>query len=515
MATEKNYFSIVDSNNIKGGLYQVDNYIDLFKYNAASHFKDGMLCYVTKHDKYYQYWAKKKRWYPVNIERLPIIDSSILIDNQWYDIAKMDSYDALLQELIQLKYSKDWQANHDMNMRKYAPIYQQEENEFQEWVTKCKQAAWLFFFGNTYPNTQEADNENIFDYPYIKALLDDIQSNIDYLQLQLHDLSVNLICMPDGDAIEYTAQDSYEIKITGIASRDDKQVPIIYNKLIDPKDNTVLWDNSIGLENYSYIKKKKKNGEYNFQYIATDNLKQKPIIIDKKVIFTIPYYYGASKRNDISYDNQPTHDEYKEQIYRLVRNFVESNTEFILNPYKSQNVKQYIRDWNIDYYNIEHFIENTINTFFSIDYDLTPSKYYKIRTIDDLLETLASYIEQYNHDKFINGYKTAGFKEYDKVFYNLIGTEEGIKHLKPQEKLTINIPTDGYYIWLCLPYQERIQIPEVWSNGQYFPLADDYIIMETIYGKNVCFRSIGEKGLEAHTLKLEIKYDTSNYIELN
>jgi hypothetical protein len=50
--------------------------------------------------------------------------SSILIDNQWYDIAKMDSYDALLQELIQLKYSKDWQANHDMNMRKYAPIYQ-------------------------------------------------------------------------------------------------------------------------------------------------------------------------------------------------------------------------------------------------------------------------------------------------------------------------------------------------------------------------------------------------------
>ena len=67
---------------------------------------------------------KIKRWYPVNIERLPIIDSSILIDNQWYDIAKMDSYDALLQELIQLKYSKDWQANHDMNMRKYAPIYQ-------------------------------------------------------------------------------------------------------------------------------------------------------------------------------------------------------------------------------------------------------------------------------------------------------------------------------------------------------------------------------------------------------
>ena len=55
---------------------------------------------------------------------MPIIDSSILIDNQWYDIAKMDSYDALLQELIQLKYSKDWQANHDMNMRKYAPIYQ-------------------------------------------------------------------------------------------------------------------------------------------------------------------------------------------------------------------------------------------------------------------------------------------------------------------------------------------------------------------------------------------------------
>ena len=321
--------------------------------------------------------------------------------------------------------------------------------------------------------------------------------------------------MPDGDAMEYTAQDSYEINITGIASRDDKQFPIIYNKLIDPKDNTVLWDSSIGLENYSYIIEKPKNGEYNFQYIATDNLKQKPIIIDKKVIFTIPYYYGASKRNDISYDNQPTHDEYKEQIYRLVRNFVESNTEFILNPYKSQNVKQYIRDWNIDYYNIEHFIENTINTFFSIDYDLTPSKYYKIRTIDDLLETLASYIEQYNHDKFINGYKTAGFKEYDKVFYNLIGTEEGIKHLKPQEKLTINIPTDGYYIWLCLPYQERIQIPEVWSNGQYFPLADDYIIMETIYGKNVCFRSIGEKGLEAHTLKLEIKYDTSNYIELN
>ena len=96
MATQKNYFSIVDSNNIKGGLYQVDNYIDLFKYNAAAHFKDGMLCYVTKYDKYYQYWAKKKRWLPVNIERLPVIDSSIMIDDVWYDIARMDSYDALL-----------------------------------------------------------------------------------------------------------------------------------------------------------------------------------------------------------------------------------------------------------------------------------------------------------------------------------------------------------------------------------------------------------------------------------
>jgi hypothetical protein len=30
---------------------------------------------------------------------------------------------------------------------------------------------------------QEADSENIFDYPYIKALLDDIQNSINYLQL--------------------------------------------------------------------------------------------------------------------------------------------------------------------------------------------------------------------------------------------------------------------------------------------------------------------------------------------
>ena len=515
MATQKNYFSIVDSNNIKGGLYQVENYIDLFKYNAASHFKDGMLCYVTKHDKYYQYWAKKKRWYPVNLERMPIIDSSILIDNQWYDIAKMDSYDALLQELIQLKYSKDWQINHDMNMRKYAPIYQQEENEFQDWVTKCKQAAWLFFFGNTYPNTQEADSENIFDYPYIKALLDDIQNSINYLQLQIHDLSVNLICMPDGDAIEYTAQDSYEIKITGIASRDNKSVPIIYNKLIDSKDNTVLWDSSICLENYPYIIEKPQKKEYNFQYIATDNLKQTPIVINKKVIFTLPYYYGASKRKDMNIDNEPTGREYREQIYRLFRNFVEEQTNNILNPYGSQDMQIYIRDINVDYYLANNFINDNIDVSYGIDYTLTPTKFYNIITLEDLIDTITKYIQKYKKEKFINGYTAAGFKEYDKIFYNLSGTEEGVKHLKPQEKLTINIPTDGYYIWICLPYQERIQIPEVWSNGQYFPLSEEYVIIETIYGKNVCFRSIGEKGLEAHTLKLELKYDTSNFIEIN
>jgi len=80
---------------------------------------------------------------------------------------------------------------------------------------------------------------------------------------------------------------------------------------------------------------------------------------------------------------------------------------------------------------MEKFIENNLDVSFGIDYDLTASKYYKIRTIDDLLETIATYIEQYNYDKFINGYKAAGFKEYDKVFYNLVGTEEGIKHLKP------------------------------------------------------------------------------------
>ena len=515
MATQKNYFSIVDSNNIKGGLYQVENYIDLFKYNAASHFKDGMLCYVTKHDKYYQYWAKKKRWYPVNLERMPIIDSSILIDNQWYDIAKMDSYDALLQELIQLKYSKDWQINHDMNMRKYAPIYQLEENEFQDWVTKCKQAAWLFFFGNTYPNMQEADSENIFDYPYIKALLDDIQNSINYLQLQIHDLSVNLICMPDGDAIEYTAQDSYEIKITGIASRDNKSVPIIYNKLIDSKDNTILWDSSICLKNYTYIIGKPQKKEYNFQYIATDNLKQTPIIINKKVIFTLPYYYGASKRKDMNIDNEPTGREYREQIYRLFRNFVEEQTNNILNPYGSQDMQIYIRDINVDYYLANNFINNNIDVSYGIDYALTPTKFYNIITLEDLIDTITKYIQKYKKEKFINGYTAAGFKEYDKIFYNLSGTEEGVKHLKPQEKLTINIPTDGYYIWICLPYQERIQIPEVWSNGQYFPLSEEYVIIETIYGKNVCFRSIGEKGLEAHTLKLELKYDTSNFIEIN
>lgn len=515
MATQKNYFSIVDSNNIKGGLYQVDNYIDLFKYNAAAHFKDGMLCYVTKYDKYYQYWAKKKRWFPVNIERLPIIDSSIMIDGVWYDIARMDSYDALLQELIQLKYPKDWQINHDLNMRKFAPIYQGEEDQFQDWVSKCKQAAWLFFFGNTYPNTNESDDENIFDYPYLKALLDDIQNHISYLYLQLHDLSINLDCKPDGDTIEYTGQDVYEIKITGIASRDNNPVPIIYNKLIDGKDNTVLWDSSICIEDYNYTIEQPKLGSYSFQYIATDNVKQTPLVIDKKVVFTVPYYYGASKRNDISFDNEPTHEEYKEQIYRLFRRFVEESAEIELYPYKSQDLNFQIRKWNIEYNLIDKFVDNNIDVSFGIDYDLTSVKYYKIRTINDFLETIATYIETYNHDKFVNGYTAAGFHEYDKVFYNLTGTEEGVKHLKPQEKLTINIPLDGYYIWICLPYQERVQIPEVWSNGQYFPLADEYIIMETIYGKNVCFRSVGEKGLEAHTLNMQINYDTSNFIELN
>ena len=175
----------------------------------------------------------------------------------------------------------------------------------------------------------------------------------------------------------------------------------------------------------------------------------------------------------------------------------------------------YIRDINVDYYLANNFINDNIDVSYGIDYTLTPTKFYNIITLEDLIDTITKYIQKYKKEKFINGYTAAGFKEYDKIFYNLSGTEEGVKHLKPQEKLTINIPTDGYYIWICLPYQERIQIPEVWSNGQYFPLSEEYVIIETIYGKNVCFRSIGEKGLEAHTLKLELKYDTSNFIEIN
>jgi hypothetical protein len=54
-------------------------------------------------------------------------------------------------------------------------------------------------------------------------------------------------------------------------------------------------------------------------------------------------------------------------------------------------------------------VKNNIDVSFGIDYDFTPSKYYKTKTINDLLEQISTYIEEYNHDKFINGYKDAGF----------------------------------------------------------------------------------------------------------
>lgn len=515
MATQKNYFSTQDSNNIKGGLYQVDTYMDLFKYNAATHFKDGMLCYVSKYDKYYQYYAPKKRWYPVNLQRLPIIDTSINIDGEWFDIARMESFDALLQELVQLKYSHEWQENHQNNMRKYPGVYQKDEDAFQAWYAKCKKAAYEFFYGpfeESEDLAQETD-DNIFDYPTLKEILDEMKSDIEYLKLQMYPLNIDMRCDPDGFYIEYLEQDSYEIHLYGVATRNGKEVPIIYNQLTSLWNDEVLWDSSVPLADYTLVINKPHYGEYMFKYTATDHNGQDALTIEKAVMFTMPYYYGACRRFDMNVDNSPTQADYREEIYRLFRTFVESFGTFLY-PFNSRDESIKIRELGFEYGHINDFIDEVVNPYFRIEFDMTQEAYYLMHTIKDFLNILADYIIQYRHDAFINGYIAAGFHEHDMDYYTLEGTKEGVKHLSPQTDLTINIPQDGYYIWLCLPYKDRIEIPEVTSNGQTFPLSETYVIKETIYGKNICFRSIGELGMEAHVAHLEIKYNTNNFIEI-
>ena len=77
----------------------------------------------------------------------------------------------------------------------------------------------------------------------------------------------------------------------------------------------------------------------------------------------------------------------------MFRGFVEESAGIELYPYKSQDLSFQIRKWNIDYNLIDKFVDNNIDVSFGTDYDLTPNKYYKIKTINDLLEDIVTYIE--------------------------------------------------------------------------------------------------------------------------
>lgn len=55
-------FAVVDSNNIRGGLYHADTEADMLSI-PRERLKEGSLCYLKEDSKYYQYIDKWIEWF--------------------------------------------------------------------------------------------------------------------------------------------------------------------------------------------------------------------------------------------------------------------------------------------------------------------------------------------------------------------------------------------------------------------------------------------------------------------
>lgn len=515
MATQKGYFSSIDSNDIKGGLYQVDTYLDIFKINAASHFKDGMLCYVSAKDTYYQYSAKKKRWCPVNIKRSPVIDTSICIDNVWYSVSAKDNYDDMLQELVHLKYTDEQQRNLAGYMRAYPEIYQNQEEEFQKWFDLSKAAAWEFIYKTPYNfENKEGDPNNKFDYPYLRDTLNTIKRDINYFYAKEHPLIIDISTnegFPSDENniyIDYVKQSEQTITMHAIGYRDGELTKIIASSLKSLWDSKQLYNSDTdAFSNLTLTIKNPKIQKYPLLYKATDNEYTDMLQVEKNIVFTLPYFYGCCNRANIASKNKNELSEYtvkKEinNIFRSVKNVINITQDFDLlidtKPLYWYNLTNKL---------ISQIVLAKINPAFNVMISIDDSEFIGLKTLKNVYDLICNKVYTILIEREAAEYAENGYTINDSLFYILEGAENGSRHVAPQKKIVINNIQDGNFVWICIPSVYYTgNPPKITAGNHPFGLKDTIFDANTNYGDYVCFRSAGDKGLEAHKMELSIQY---------
>lgn len=535
MATQSGYFSQIDSNNIKGGLYSVSTYFDLLSLNAATHFKDGMLCYITKQDAYYQYNARKQKWLEVNIERVPVINDTIVIGGETYNISKMDNFNDLLQQLIRLKYSDSASKNLAINMRAYPELYQAEEDEYQAWVTLCKIAAYEYFNGSgSYDITnREGDINNKFDYPILKNILSKMQDNIEYLYVASFPLnvsvginegaqkpSINFENINDSLYIEYNrllSDMSLHMNITN--KRGNNIVDLIGYKITDDNGN-ILYNVTYDKENPQkldttdilYKLPNANQGNYNIAIEAVDSIYAEPTVYNKNIVISNPYYYGSSKFADIrTAYNQITETYTSERILPVICKLMANNGfDTIKEVYTDNDITVPINENDITLPKLNNFITNVLSANYNLEFAVfTEDEYYTIKnnTVLSFLNMIAQLVITVYNNKIQNEQNSTGMSLNSLGLTTLEGTLGGTKYLAPQDNIVIN-NQDGNYIWICIPsIQYTGNYPVITCNNQEFPLDPQIFEITENNVSYKCFRSDGDNGIEACTLVMHIEYN--------
>ena len=382
MATQKGYIAEIDANNIKGGLYSVENYYDIFKFNAATRFKDGMLCYVSKEDKYYQYNQRAHRWLEVNINRVKFPDSSINIGDEWYDIIRTDNYDNLLQQLIQIKYSADWQATQDANMRNFPEIYYDKDKEYREWINLCKKAAWEYIYTIPYNfDNLEGKNDNLFDYGILKTKLQEINDDINFLKVASLVVNTDIqITANDsnfesdnGDVyIEYLHQETQKLTCTITTTRNGEKTTMDYIYIKPSWTDSPLYEGSCEETIFSkeIILDSPELKDYEIEIIIKDNEKSNPYHVKKKISFTSPSFYGCCFRSDMNKNSSEELSVYN--VAKQINKLCYQNLQNIDEKYELTVKSQFLYEVGLKTSDeIFSFIENIINPCFKVTVELT------------------------------------------------------------------------------------------------------------------------------------------------
>ena len=74
----------------------------------------------------------------------------------------------------------------------------------------------------------------------------------------------------------------------------------------------------------------------------------------------------------------------------------------------------------------------------------------------------------------------------------------------PQHEITLNNPTEGFYLWIVLPHGQTMHRCE--CNNFDFPLNEPVTIINEL-GEFDCYRSMADLGLEAGDIPLHILYN--------